>query len=229
MHTVASFSARLPADLCCYDLSADTLPTNSPAINVKCEGCVNSSTTAQELEQCLQIIVSEYEQEIVRLRTELSVYKYDYQQCNGKTKSQSKNVSESEDELLLYKSIPDFKDEMRRLGDNLWPSDKTTSILYYQAAALNGCTESCVRVALYFLESESSCGLVDYGKAKVIVFFVTMWPIPKLVLRRTSSSARRQSSMRKRRTNSACYITRKKSHPTLRVTLSAWLPLSESP
>jgi hypothetical protein len=82
-------------------------------------------------------------------------------------KNNEKRNNECENELQLYKRIPFFMDDMRKLGDSLWPSDKITSILYYQAAALNGCTESSVKVAMHILESEASCGSVDYGKAKV--------------------------------------------------------------
>jgi hypothetical protein len=169
---------RLPADLCCHAQSVDKLTLKNTSVHdlerLKCcEGCVDSSKIALELELCLQLIVSEYEQEIVRLRTELSMYKNKFQHPY-KSDSLSKNMAEIEDELLLYKSIPDFKDDMRRLGDKLWPSDQATSILYYQAAALNGCTESCVRVALHILESAAPGGLVDYSKAKVTAFFVAM-------------------------------------------------------
>lgn len=164
-----TLSARLPADLCCSNDCVEEIPSKH---SQSCKGCINSSKIALELEQCLQIIVADYEQEFSRLRMEISVLKSNHQECNEKIKNQIKSTSENEYELRLYKAIPSFKEDMRRLGDNLWPSNKTTSILYYQAAAMNGCTESCVRVAMHFLESEISSAPLDYNKAKVLV--VTM-------------------------------------------------------
>jgi hypothetical protein len=228
---------RLPADLHCFDLSGVSLeapPLKTTSVNEYknsqcCEGCTISSKIALELEQCLHIIISEYEQEVSRLRMELSICQNNSEQSDKKSNIQSKDISDSEAELLLYKTIPGFKDDMRGLGDDLWSSDKAKSILYYQAAALNGCTESCVRVALHFLDSETSYGSVDYAKAKVTALFVAFHPIPKLVPCRPSSSARRPCIMRRRLTSWACSTTKEQSYRTSRETPWAWLPAPVPP
>ena len=60
-------SARMPADLCCNDFVVEPMQLNHTSVNDEenaqcCKGCAISSKIGLELEQCLQIIVSEYEQ-----------------------------------------------------------------------------------------------------------------------------------------------------------------------
>jgi TPR repeat protein len=127
--------------------------------------------------------VSEYEKELQRLRSELhaasekskdtqATIKASDNMSIGESKSNYLNTSTAnsrggENEAEFYRRIPGFKENMRILADQLWPEVKENAILYYEAAALHGCVESCFKVAMHNLEAES--GNRNYEKAKVFL------------------------------------------------------------
>ena len=135
------------------------------SVSLHCQNCVLVSKTAEELELCLNTIVTEYENQLSALRLQLVE--------GTRTRALPSNAKDAKVkadlEYSLYSRIPNFKDEMRRLGDQFWKGgssqSKDTAMLYYEAAALNGCVESCVRVAMHCLGADERP--VDHQKAKV--------------------------------------------------------------
>ena len=124
-----------------------------------CESCSAVSKISSELRICLRTVVFEYEKELSHLRMQINQLR--------KGTEYFRDCEQIESECLVYSRIPGFKDELRKLGDSILTSSKDTAMLYYEAAAINGCSESCVRVARNYLRSDQAGSSVEYGKAKV--------------------------------------------------------------
>ena len=126
-----------------------------------CESCSAVSKISSELRICLRTVVFEYEKELSHLRMQINQLR--------KGSESFRDCKPIESEYLVYSKIPlaGFKDELRKLGDSILTSSKDTAMLYYEAAAINGCSESCVRVAMNYLRSDQAGSSVEYGKTKV--------------------------------------------------------------
>ena len=183
-------SARLPAKLTCSEGAEKAIQeptieeighsgqeeTHTREKSKICESCLAVSKISAEVEICLQTIVSEYEMELKRLRDRLDSLSAIYRnpRLNVNTACSAGLVARTGSETCdchLYRNIPGFKDEMRKLGDKNSVNSKDSAIMYYEAAALNGCAESCFKVAMYSLNLDSPES-VDYIKAKVLILVI---------------------------------------------------------
>jgi hypothetical protein len=162
-------SARSPADLQIQTEnyhSENFIGAGSIDGNLQpfCASCRSVTEISAQLELCLQTIVSEYEKEISRLRNELESCTKGRRTCQNNKDS---DCADCECKCNVYGLIPGFKDEMKKLGDTMLPHSKDTAMLYYEAAAINGCSDSSLRVAMNCLGADSAGAVVDYNKAKV--------------------------------------------------------------
>ena len=183
-------SARLPAKLTCSEGAEKAIQeptieeighsgqeeTHTREKSKICESCLAVSKISAEVEICLQTIVSEYEMELKRLRDRLDSLSAIYRnpRLNVNTACSAGLVARTGSETCdchLYRNIPGFKDEMRKLGDKNSVNSKDSAIMYYEAAALNGCAESCFKVAMYSLNLDSPES-EDYIKAKVLILVI---------------------------------------------------------
>ena len=224
-------SARLPAKLTCSEGAEKAIQeptieeighsgqeeTHTREKSKICESCLAVSKISAEVEICLQTIVSEYEMELKRLRDRLDSLSAIYRnpRLNVNTACSAGLVARTGSETCdchLYRNIPGFKDEMRKLGDKNSVNSKDSAIMYYEAAALNGCAESCIKVAMYSLNLDSPES-VDYIKAKVLILVIRICRALSFFLNLLHSlhrnfwRGRRDSDIQRPRTSSRCFTT----------------------